>query len=238
VTRCPTPFVFPSEAETARAMARWLHEQLAGVADTGRNMRLALSGGKTPWTMLRDFVDLEPPWERLDIFQVDERFVPIEDPQSNAGQIARILPPEARFWPVPVDLRATPEDVAREYENILIRVIGNPPEFDVVHLGLGEDGHTASLVPGDPILHVDDRWVAATAEPYRGTRRISFTYPTLGRARRIAWLVTGSAKREILQEFLTEDPSLPACRVPRAYACLFADVDAWGKTSLGAARPA
>ncbi len=228
MTAAPSVVVRSSEAETARALACWLHERVTEIVAEGREARLALSGGRTPWAMLRAFAALAPPWDKIAIFQVDERFVPIDDPRSNAGQIARILPPAGRFRPIPVDVRQAPEAVAQDYEDLLLQAMAGEPVFDIVHLGLGEDGHTASLVPGDPILEVGNRWVAATTAAYQGARRVSLTYPTLRRAGRIAWLVTGPEKKDILRRFLKEEAGLPACRVPRDHAFLFTDDAAWG----------
>lgn len=242
MTTVPEIVVAPDETESARMAARWLYEQVCALAADDRRVRVALSGGKTPWAMLRLFVALDPPWQKLDLFQVDERFVPTVDPRSNAGQIARILPAEAHFHPIPTDTAPTPEAAAREYEETLGRRRGSSsageqalfvpgllgeegtdPLFDIVHLGLGEDGHTASLVPGDSILAVLDRAVAATEKPYQGVRRVSLTYPALQRSGRLLWLITGPNKKAILRRFLQGDPDLPAHRLLRAHDRLFTD---------------
>ena len=247
MTTVPEVVVAPDETESARTAARWLYEQVCALAADGRRVRLALSGGKTPWAMLRVFVALDPPWQKLDLFQVDERFVPTTDPRSNAGQIAHILPAEAHFHPIPTDTAPTPEAAAREYENTLAQRLGSSsageqaslvsgflgetgadPLFDIVHLGLGEDGHTASLVPGDSILTVRDRAVAATEKPYQGVRRVSLTYRALLRSGRLLWLVTGPNKKAILRRFLQGDPDLPAHRLLRAHDRLFTDRTTWG----------
>jgi 6-phosphogluconolactonase len=231
VSTSPSTVVCPDEAATAFSFARWLHKETVERTNSGRLVRIALSGGKTPWAMLRAFVALDPPWDKIDLFQVDERFVAPSDPLSNAGKIWTILPDAARFHPIPIDLQLSPELVAQQYEKRITDTMGQEPVFDIVHLGLGEDGHTASLVPGDLILEVANTWVAATRGAYQGVRRISLTYPTLVRAERLGWLVTGSNKKRAVQRFLKRDPSLPAARLPYERASLFVDATAWGPQS-------
>lgn len=223
----PSIVVGPDATATALSFARWLHGEVVERVRSGRRVRIALSGGETPWTMLRAFVDLDPPWDKIDFFQVDERFVPPTDPRSNAGAIRAILPDATRFHPIPIDPQRSPDIVARQYEKTIVDTMGKEPVFDIVHLGLGEDGHTASLVPGDPILEVTNAWVAATSGAYQGVRRISLTYPTLARSERLGWLVTGARKKTVVQRFLKRDPSLPAVRLPCERASLFVDASAW-----------
>jgi 6-phosphogluconolactonase len=146
--------------------------------------------------------------ERVRIFQVDERIAPDGDPDRNFSQLHAALPAAAleRLRPMPV-LDADLEAAAARYAAEL------PELLDLVHLGLGPDGHTASLVPGDPVLEVRDRLVALTAGEYQGRRRMTLTYPALDAARRILWLVTGDDKREALKRLLAGDRSIPAGRV-------------------------
>jgi 6-phosphogluconolactonase len=147
------------------------------------------------------------PWERVAIFQVDERAAPPGHPDRNLSELLAALTDEARpdLRPMPVD-DPDLEAAAARY------AIELPEVLDFVHLGLGEDGHTASLVPGDPVLEVRDRLVAVTGE-YQGRRRMTLTYPALARAREIVWLVTGEGKREPLAKLLAGDESIPAVRV-------------------------
>jgi 6-phosphogluconolactonase len=146
-------------------------------------------------------------WDRTDVFQVDERIAPDGDPDRNLTQMREHLPREAteRLRPMPVT-EEDPDAAAQRYGQSL------PDHLDVVHLGLGPDGHTASLVPGDPVLDVRDRRVALTGGEYQGRRRMTMTYPTLGDARRVLWLVDGG-KEDVVEKLLARDPSIPAGRV-------------------------
>jgi 6-phosphogluconolactonase len=164
-------------------------------------------------------------WERVTIFQVDERVAPDGDPDRNLTQLQRSLPPGGA-----ADVRAMPvwgddlDAAAALYATAL------PDQLNLVHLGLGSDGHTASLVPGDPVLDVTDRDVAVTGE-YQGRRRMTLTYPALNRASRILWLVTGEDKVDALARLRAGDESIPAGRVHAADALVVADAAAAGSAS-------
>ena len=194
----------------------------AAIAERGL-LTFAVSGGRTPWAMFADLAG-KLPWEKVTIFQVDERIAPDGDPDRNLTQLQRSLPPggAADVRPMPVwaeDL----EEAAAMYAAAL------PERLDLVHLGLGPDGHTASLIPGDPVLDVSDRDVAVTGE-YQGRRRMTLTYPVLNRARQILWLVTGDDKVDALARLRAGDPSIPAGRVSTANALVVADEAAGGTT--------
>lgn len=191
------------------------------VADHG-HFTFAVSGGRTPWTMFAQLVG-RVPWEKVTIYQVDERVAPDGDPDRNLTRLRRSLPPGAvadiRAMPVGThDLEAAAADYARSL----------PEHLDLVHLGLGPDGHTASLVPGDPVLDVTDRAVAVTGT-YQGRRRMTLTYPTLDKARRVLWLVTGEDKVDALRRLRAGDRSIPAGRVESADAVVVADAAAAGE---------
>jgi 6-phosphogluconolactonase/glucosamine-6-phosphate isomerase/deaminase len=168
-------------------------------------------------------------WDALEVFQVDERAVAFDDERRNARRIRDLLCREGGL--APSRLHCMPvtdeplEAAAARHARTLVQHAGAPPKLDIAQLGLGPDGHTASLVPGDPLLAVNDAEVGISA-PYQGTRRMSLTYPALNRARRILWLVTGAGKAEMLARLVTGDPSIPAGRVARAGAVVFADAEA------------
>jgi len=213
--------------EAARAVAAAAR---AAVASRGRFV-LALSGGRTPWQMLRALADEEVPWSDVHVFQVDERIAPAGDPERNLTQLREslldraALPPQ-QIYAMPVE-EADLDAAASRYASTLERVAGVPPVLDLVHLGLGADGHTASLVPGDPVLDVSDRDVAITGV-YMDRRRMTLTYPIINRARRILWLVTGADKVAMLPRLLAADASIPAGRVNPARALVLADRAAAG----------
>jgi 6-phosphogluconolactonase len=187
---------------------------------------LAVSGGHTPWIMLRALAEEDVPWKGVHVFQIDERVAPAGDPDRNLTHLqesllqhAPLRPEQIHAMPVEAD---DLEAAANAYAMALIDVAGSPPVLDVAHLGLGPDGHTASLVPGDPVLEVTDKDVAITGI-YQGRRRMTLTYPVINRARQVLWIVTGSEKVEILRRLREGDESIPAGRVRRAHALLLAD---------------
>jgi 6-phosphogluconolactonase len=209
--------------DSDRAAARRAAELIAAagqraVADHG-SFSFAMSGGRSPWAMLAILGDLEEmPWAETELFQVDER---IASPGSEDRNLTHMvlglsMDHQSALRPMPVtnhDLDAA----AHEYDTSL------PERIDLVHLGLGPDGHTASLVPGDPVLEVDDRRVAVTTNEYQGHRRMTLTYPALAEAREIIWLVTGEEKRDPLRKLLAADPSIPAGRVRNDSMSIVAD---------------
>ncbi len=203
-------------------------EARAAVAARGRFV-IAVSGGRTPWLMLRALAEEVVPWAKFYIAQVDERVAPAGHADRNLTHLresllehAPLKPEQVLAMPVEAtDLAAA----AAEYADILRQVAGTPPVLDLVHLGLGPDGHTASLVPGDPVLDATDRDVAITGL-YQGRRRMTLTYPVLDRARRVVWLVTGEDKSAMLRRLLDGDQSIPAGRVAGQRALVLADTAA------------
>ena len=212
------------EKAASRRAAELIAAEGAATAEERGRFALAMSGGRSPWAMLAILGELEEmPWEKTELFQVDERVAAPGDPARNLTHmvLGLSMDHQATLRPMPVTQRDL-DGAAREYEAAL------PERFDLVHLGLGPDGHTASLVPGDPVLDVTDRRVATTAEPYQDHLRMTLTYPALDAARRIIWLVTGPDKREPLAKLLAGDDSIPAGRVRNEEMIVVADEAAAG----------
>jgi 6-phosphogluconolactonase len=197
-----------SSEDAARRAAELVERTAAeAIRERGR-FSFAVSGGSSPWRMFELLSDGPLDWSRTSMFQVDERIAPTGSPERNLTHLVLSLPLacQAAIRPMPVGAKDL-EAAASEYEYSL------PERLDLVHLGLGPDGHTASLVPGDPVLDVTDRSVALTAGEYQGRRRMTLTYPALDRARAIFFLVLGDDKRDALDRLLEHDPSIPAGRV-------------------------
>ncbi len=222
--------------ESAEAVAREgaaviAAEARAAVAARGRFI-LAVSGGHAPWLMMRDLADEDVPWNGIHVAQVDERVAPAGHPDRNLTHLRESLLEHAPLRPEqvnPMPVEASDlEAAASRYAQTLRGIAGSPPLFDLVHLGLGPDGHTASLVPGDPVLDVTDADVALTGV-YQGRRRMTLTYPMINRARRILWLVTGTDKVEMLMRLRDGDRSIPAGRIDRDNALVIADRAAAGR---------
>jgi 6-phosphogluconolactonase len=201
------------------------------VAGRGR-FTLAVSGGRTPWQMLRALAKQDVPWGQMHVFQVDERIAPAGDPDRNLTHLRDSLldhAPLARqhIHAMPVEA-ADLAAAAPRYARTLSKYAGSPPVLDLVHLGLGPDGHTASLVPGDAVLDVSNADVALTGGTYQNRRRMTLTYPTLNRARQILWVVTGADKADALSKLRAGDRSIPAGRVRQEHATVLADRAAAG----------
>ncbi|MGH2939335.1 MAG: 6-phosphogluconolactonase [Solirubrobacterales bacterium] len=214
--------VTKDEKAAARRAAEMIAKAgAAAVADHG-HFAFAMSGGRSPWAMLAILGELEEmPWGETELFQVDER---IASPGSEDRNLTHMvlglsMDHQSALRPMPVTNRDL-DAAAHEYDTSL------PERLDLVHLGLGPDGHTASLVPGDPVLDVDDRRVAITTNPYQGHRRMTLTYPALDEARQILFLVTGEEKRTPLQQLIAADPSIPAGRVQNEAITIVADQSA------------
>ena len=212
-----------SAAQQAAAMIA--ADARAAVAARGRFI-MAVSGGHSPWVMLRALANEEVPWANVHVAQVDERVAPAGDPDRNLTHLHESLLEHAPLRPeqiyaMPVELPDLDAAAAR-YAQTLREIAGSPVVLDVAHLGLGPDGHTASLVPGDPVLDVADVDVAITGV-YQGRRRMTLTYPILNRSRRVLWLVTGSEKVAMLARLRKADRTIPAGRVSQAHAVVVAD---------------
>ncbi|MEQ7129117.1 6-phosphogluconolactonase [Actinopolymorpha sp. B11F2] len=208
------------DAVAAAAADIVVQRSRAAIIDHER-FTFAVSGGHTPWAMFAELTTRDLQWERIVIFQVDERVAPDGDPARNLTHLrASLGRAPAEVVPMPVtdpDLDAS----ADRYAGLL------PHRFDLIHLGLGPDGHTASLVPDDPVLKVTDHLVAVTGD-YQGHPRMTLTYPALARADQLLWLVTGAEKQPALAKVLAGDESIPAGRVEARESLIVADRGASG----------
>ena len=218
--------VFADADTVARKAATFVAaEARAAIAERGRFV-IAVSGGRTPWIMLRALARENISWQNVHIVQVDERIAPAGDPDRNLTHLRESLSDQASLRPEQIHAMPVEEpalDVAAaQYSAALRQIAGSPPILDLVHLGLGPDGHTASLIPGDPVLGVDDADVALTGV-YQGRRRMTLTYPILNRSRRVLWIVTGDDKAEMVRRVYAGDTSIPAGRIQRDRALVLAD---------------
>ena len=219
-----------AEAVAGKAAALIAGGAREAIAARGRFV-MAVSGGRTPWLMLQSLAEQDLPWEHVHIFQVDERVAPEGHADRNLTHLRASLLERAPLPPGHIhamgvessDLQSAAAAYAADLENIA----GKPPVLDLVHLGLGPDGHTASLVPGDPVLNVTDREVAVTGV-YQGRNRLTLTFPVINRARLILWLVTGSEKVPMYERLLAADTSIPAGRIRQDNAIILADTAAAG----------
>jgi len=218
------------EAVAQRAAEFIAAEARAAVAARGRFI-IAVSGGQTPWIMLRALAKEDVPWKQMHVVQVDERIAPAGDPDRNLTHLRESLlahaplPPD-NIYPMPVEASDL-EVAAQQYAATLAKLAGSPPVLDLAHLGMGPDGHTASLVPGDPVLNISNADVALTGV-YMGKRRMTLTYPILNRARRILFLVTGKEKMAMLPKLRAADASIPSGRIRQDNAVILADRAAAG----------
>ena len=186
----------------------------------------AVSGGRTPWVMLKLLAREDVPWHSVHVVQVDERVAPANDPDRNLTHLHETLLANSPLQPdhihaMPVEA-ADLTDAMRRYATNLQMLGGTPAVLDLVHLGLGADGHTASLVPGDAVLDVADADIGLSG-PYQGRRRMTLTYPIINRARRIVWVVTGADKVAALARLRSGDRDIPGGRVRRDNATILAD---------------
>jgi 6-phosphogluconolactonase len=219
--------VLSDERAAARRAAELIAAAGAAAAAERGAFDLAMSGGRSPWAMLAILGELEEmPWEQSQLFQVDERIAAPGSEDRNLTHMILGLAMEHQpaLRPMPVTQRDL-DAAAREYEGAL------PDPLDLVHLGLGPDGHTASLVPGDGVLEVGDRRVAITESAYQDHRRMTLTYPAIDSARQILWLVTGAEKRGPLAQLLAGDESIPAGRVRNERMIVVADAAAAPESS-------
>ena len=218
--------LFPSDQDVALAAAALVADEARRAVEARGRFVFAVSGGRTPWKMLALLAERDVPWQDVYVVQVDERVAPAGHADRNfthlgESLLSRVPLPPSHVLAMPVD-DANLEAGVAAYAEALESVAGRPAVLDLIHLGLGPDGHTASLVPGDGALDVDDADVALCGV-YQGRRRMTLTYPLLNRARRILWLATGDSKQEMLVRLLNADTGIPAGRVRPDDAMVFAD---------------
>lgn len=208
--------ILPTPEAVARSAAGYVAERARAAVTRHGRFTFAVSGGHTPWAMFGRLAEEDMPWERVVLYQVDERIAPAGDPDRNLRHLRESLgEASAEVIEMPVS-DPDPTGAAARYGARL------PKRFDLVHLGLGPDGHTASLVPGDPVLDVTDHLAAITGT-YQGRHRMTLTYPALARADQILWLVTGADKKAPLAKLLACDRSIPAGRVQAPHSLVLAD---------------
>ena len=218
--------VLPDAESVAREGAAFIAEAAQAAVTARGKFVFAVSGGRTPWVMMRALAQEPLPWDAVHIVQVDERVAPADDPDRNLAHLRESLLanaplPRENIHPMPVE-QADLTAASAAYDETLAKLAGTPPKLDLVHLGLGPDGHTASLVPGDPVLEVSDVSVGTTGA-YQGRRRMTLTYPVLDRARGVLFIVTGEEKVDALARLMAHDPTIPAGRVRPDNALVIAD---------------
>jgi 6-phosphogluconolactonase len=223
--------IFPDVDAVARKGGEIIAAEARAAVKARGSFIVAVSGGHTPWQMLRALANEKVPWENVHVVQVDERVASAGDPDRNLSHLRESLLEHAplrseQIHAMPVE-SADLDAAAKRYAVTLREIAGSQPALDLVHLGLGPDGHTASLVPGDPVLKVTDVDVALTGV-YQGRRRMTLTYPMLNRSRRVLWLVTGSDKVAALARLRAGDVSILAGRIQAANALVLADQAAAG----------
>ena len=218
--------LFPTADQVAAGAAAYLEQEIRDALTHQKSFSLAISGGRTPWEMLKILSKADLPWQQVNLFQVDERVAPDGHADRNLTQLFQAIAgtpmvTQLRIFPMPV-LAEDLEEGCREYTQVLDEVTEGKG-LDLIHLGLGSDGHTASLVPGDGVMEVQDRLVACTQNTYQGRIRMTLTYPLLNSAKQLLWIVTGSEKQEMVQRLIQQDPSIPAGRLRQENALLLVD---------------
>jgi 6-phosphogluconolactonase len=219
--------IYPDDDTLSREASEFVADCIREAVSSRGRFVMALSGGRTPWAMLRVLAEADLPWDKVHFVQVDERIAPAGDGDRNLTHLREALLNHApiradRIHAMPVEA-ADLSCAAQNYAETLHQLAGEPCVLDLVHLGLGPDGHTASLVPGDSVLDIQDVDVAITANPYQGHRRMTLTFPIINRARRILWLVTGGEKADALARLRNGDSSIPAGRIASEQALILTD---------------
>lgn len=218
--------IFNNSDEVAEKAAQYIEEKIRTAILTKGSFTMAISGGKTPWQMLKILAKAKLRWEKVFLFQVDERVAPDGNEERNLTQLFKSIEGSGimtriNVFPMHV-ISENLEEETKAYAEAIEKVTENG-ELDLIHLGMGSDGHTASLIPGDSVCEVAGAAIAMTTQPYQGRMRMTMTYSLINRAKEILWLVTGEEKAEMLQRLLQQDPSIPAGKVNPTHATIFAD---------------
>lgn len=220
---------FQSSSEVAKEAALYIADRIReNIAKKGF-FAMAMSGGRTPWEMIKHLATENLPWEKVFLFQVDERIAPDGHQDRNLTQLFNTIQETSlmtRLNIFPMHVIAEDLDEACEDYADHIRRITETGKLDLVHLGIGTDGHTASLIPGDSVLETHDREVALTDNPYQGRKRMTLTYPIINRAEKILWVVTGEEKAEMLSRLLHQDQTIPAGKIAQQQAILLTEESA------------
>ena len=220
---------FQSSNEVAREAALYIADRIReNIAKKGF-FTLAISGGRTPWEMIKELATEDLPWEKVFLFQVDERVAPDGHPDRNLTQLFKSIQDSPlinrlNIFPMHVIAEDLEEACAEYSENI--KRITETGKLDLIHLGIGTDGHTASLIPGDSVLEVGDKNVALTDSPYQGRERMTLTYPLINQAEKILWIVTGEEKAEMLERLLQQDSTIPAGKINQSHAIILTEESA------------
>ena len=217
--------VLADAASVAEAGADFIADAARAAVEMRGVFTLAVSGGRSPRMMLEALARRDVPWQHVKVVQVDERVAPTGSPDRNIEIVRTLLvdtalPPED-LYAMPVEASDLAAAAAR-YALTLEAIAGSPPVLDLIHLGLGADGHTASLVPEDPVLELTDFWVGITGT-YQHHRRMTLTYPVLNRARAILFVVTGDEKAEAMLRLSRHDGASPAGRIANSNIVVLAD---------------
>ncbi|MFN3996462.1 6-phosphogluconolactonase [Algoriphagus sp.] len=220
---------YQSANEVAKEAALYIADRIRESISRKGFFTMAISGGRTPWEMIKKLSNEDLPWEKVFLFQVDERIAPDAHPDRNLTQLFKAIEGSklvTRLNIFPMRVNAEDMDEAcEEYSSHIKRMTENG-KLDLVHLGIGTDGHTASLIPNDSVLNIDDQGVAVTSIEYQGRHRMTLTYPLINQAEKILWVITGAEKAEMLDRLLHKDPLIPAGKVEQHHAIVLTEESA------------
>lgn len=226
---------FQTTEDVAQEAAVYIADRIRENVSRKGFFTMAISGGRTPWAMMKELAKEDLPWEKVFLFQVDERVAPDAHEDRNLTQLFKAIEGtrlvlRLNFFPMRVNAGDLDEACA-EYESHIQRMTENG-KFDLIHLGIGTDGHTASLVPGDAVLDITEKGVAITQKLYQGRHRMTLTYPMINQAEKILWVITGSEKAEMLNRLLHRDSSIPAGLIDQTHAIVLTEESASAKIKI------